>query len=200
MYIARIITNMRKIDTIDLVERTNKVDDIDENIPTLIVGKELAESICGKENIHVLDKKIRKNLFWTFARLEKRNEYEIDIEKFNSFVIDKLLSMVKYTFFNIYYEPLIRIKRLISFVANDEEKHFYVTKKHIYIYYDGNVFGISFDQIRYIGINDKKIMSLIKRGKNNKVFFNDDFIGYRLRGMLGSNSVIVPYLHFLMVK
>ena len=32
------------------------------------------------------------------------------------------------------------------------------------------------------------------------VFFNDDFIGYRLRGMLGNNSIIVPYLHFLMAK
>ena len=113
---------MRKIDTIDLVEITNRVDGIDESVPTLIVGKELAESICGKENIHVLDKKIKKNLFWTFARLEKRSEYELDIEKFNSFVIIKLMSMVKYTFFNMYYEPLSRIKRLISFVANDEEK------------------------------------------------------------------------------
>lgn len=200
MYIARVITNMRKIDTIDLVEKTNKVDSINESVPTLIIGKELAESICGKENIHLLDKKIRKNLFWTFTRLEKRSEYELDIEKFNSFVVSKLLSMVKYYFFNIYHEPLIRIKRLISFVTNDEEKHFYVTKKHIYLYYDGNVFGISFYQTRYVGIDDKKIMALIKRGKNNKVFFNDDFIGYRLRGMLGNNSIIVPYLHFLMAK
>ena len=200
MYIAKIITNMRNVDTIDLVEITNRVDGIDESVPTLIVGKELAESICGKENIHVLDKKIKKNLFWTFARLEKRSEYELDIEKFNSFVINKLMSMVKYTFFNMYYEPLSRIKRLISFVANDEEKHFYMTKNHIYIYYNGNVFGISLDQIRYVGINDKKITALIKRGRNNKLFFNDDFIGYRLRGMLGNNSIIVPYLHFLMVK
>lgn len=200
MYIAKIITNMRKIDTIDLVEITNRVDGIDEFIPTLIVGKELAESICGKENIHVLDKKIKKNLFWTFARLEKRSEYELDIEKFNSFVITKLMSMVKYAFFNLYYEPLSRIKRLISFVVNDEEKHLYMTKNHIYIYYNGNVFGISLGQIRYVGINDKKIIALIKRGRNNKLFFNDDFIGYRLRRMLGNNSIIVPYLHFLMAK
>ena len=62
------------------------------------------------------------------------------------------------------------------------------------------MFGISLDQIRYVGINDKKITALIKRGRNNKLFFNDDFIGYRLRGMLGNNSIIVPYLHFLMVK
>lgn len=200
MYIAKIITNMRKIDTIDFVERTNKVDSIDESVPTLIIGKELAESICGKENIHVLDKKIRKNLFWTFTKLEKRSEYEIDIEKFNSFVTSKLLDMVKYTFINIYYEPLNRIKRLILFLTNNEEKHIYVTKRHIYIYYMGKVFGISLDQIRYVGVDEKKIIKLIKRGENNKLFFNDNFVSYRMRKMIGNNSIIVPYLHFLIDK
>jgi hypothetical protein len=198
MYIGRIITNMRKIDTIDFVEKTNKVDSIDDSIPTLIIGKELAESICGKENIRILNKKIRKNLFWTFTKLEKRSEYEKDVENFNSFVIDKLEKSVKYSFINIFYEPLSKIKRLITFIRNDARKDIYVTDKHIYINYKTYVFGISLEQTRYIDVKDKSVMKLLNEGKNNIVFQNDDFISYRLKKRIPNNLIIVPYLHFLM--
>lgn len=197
MYIGRVVTNMKKIDTVDFVERTNKVDSIDQSIPTLIVGKELAESIYGKENIRMLNKKIDKNVYWTFTKLEKRNEFEKDIEAFNTMVIDCLENTVDYFFFNIFYEPISRVKKFITFVSNNEKKIVYVTDKHIYIYYNKHVFGISLEQTRYLGISDEKILNLFKRGKSNVLIDNVDFMSYRMRKRLLGNNIIVPYLYFL---
>ena len=191
---------MRKIDTIDFVEKTNKTDSIDASIPTLIIGKELAETICGSENIHVLDKKIRKNLYWTYTKLEKRSEFEKDLSAFNDVVIDKSSNSVKYTFINIFYEPLARIKSIIKFIENDKEKIFYLTDKHIYLYYQGNVIGFSFDQTRYLSIKDEKIRNIMQRGKNNVILDNDSFISYKMRRMIPSCNILVPYLYFLKDK
>lgn len=200
MYIGRIITNMRKVDTIDFVEKSSKTDSIDTSIPTLIIGKELAESVCGKENIHVLDKKIGKNLYWTYTKLEKRNEFENDLLMFNELVVSKLSNSVKYTFINIFCESLARIKSIIGFIRNDSDKIFYLTDRHIYLYYEGNVIGFSLDYTRYIGIKDDKIRSLIKEGKNNIILDNDSFISYKMKMFIPSCNILVPYLYFLKNK
>ena len=75
-YLGRVITNGRKINTIDFVDKTSKYDSIDTSIPTLIIGKALAEKIYGKDKIHILTKKIEDNVFWTYSKTEKRQKYE----------------------------------------------------------------------------------------------------------------------------
>lgn len=188
---------MKRIDTIDFVEKTDRVDGIDLSVPTLIVGKELAVSICGSENIHVLNKKIKENLYWTYSKFEKRNEFEKDIEAFNSLIIDKLSHSVKYTFINIFYEPLSRIKRIISFIKNGNKKLFYFTKNHVYLYYNGYVFGFSLDQTRYIGISDEKIKTMVSLNVNNTILCNDKFVSNVIKRYIPYCDVLIPYLHFL---
>ena len=58
MNIGRIITKNKNIDTLDFVDVTEHIGNIDNFIPTLIVGKKNAEEIYGKDNVKVLDKKI----------------------------------------------------------------------------------------------------------------------------------------------
>jgi hypothetical protein len=156
--------------------------------------------VCGKENVHVLDKKIGKNLYWTYTKLEKRNEFEKDLLMFNELVVSKLSNSVKYTFINIFCEPLARIKSIIGFIRNDSDKIFYLTDRHIYLYYEGNVIGFSLDYTRYIGIKDDKIRSLIKEGKNNIILDNDNFISYKMKMFIPSCNILVPYLYFLKNK
>ena len=74
MYIGRIITKNKNINTLDFVDVTKNVGSIDNFTPTLIIGKKKAEEIYGKENIKVLDKKITNNVSWTFDKVERRNE------------------------------------------------------------------------------------------------------------------------------
>ena len=64
MYLGRIITKSKNVDTIDFVDITNdKSFAKDCTIPTLVIGKKNAQELVGKENIHFLDKKISDNLY-----------------------------------------------------------------------------------------------------------------------------------------
>ena len=66
MYIGRIITNAKKIDFFEFIDKTNDTSKIDSTIPTLIVGKGLAESMFGKDKVKILDRQLGKNLYWTY--------------------------------------------------------------------------------------------------------------------------------------
>ena len=53
MYIGRVITNSKKIEVLDFIDKTADVSKVNGDIPTLIVGKSFAESIYGKENVRI---------------------------------------------------------------------------------------------------------------------------------------------------
>ena len=102
MYIGRIITKGKNLETVDFVDITQQLNITDKTVPTLIIGKQNAEKIYGKENVHVLDKKIEDNVYWTFGKLERRNDFERDLLAFNKMLIKKLFKNVNYEYFNVY--------------------------------------------------------------------------------------------------
>ena len=76
-YIGRIITK-NKLESSTLFDITSSLKKVNDDIPTLIIGWNNAKTIYG-DNLDILDKKISKNLYWTFSKREKRNDYENDI-------------------------------------------------------------------------------------------------------------------------
>ena len=106
MYIGRIITNAKKIDSFEFIDKTNDISKIDSTIPTLIVGKSLAESMFGKDKVKILDRQLGKNLYWTYSKTEKRSAYEEDINEFNDFVIAYMLKNTKYQSFSLFRNGL----------------------------------------------------------------------------------------------
>ena len=130
-YIGRIVTNSKAIDTLDYVEVTNKKSDLDFSIPTLIIGKKNALELFGEEDVKVLDRKIKNNVFWTYGKTEKRNIYEEDLNKFNQYLIKNLSKNIIYIFFNVLSEPLYRIKRFIAFMSGNVDKIVYITDNTI---------------------------------------------------------------------
>ena len=90
MVIGRIITNDKKLRVLDFVEKVNVIAKYDDKIPTLIIGKDIAEELYGKENIKVLNKQINDYTYWTFSKSERRVEFEKDLEKFNTMLFNKL--------------------------------------------------------------------------------------------------------------
>lgn len=80
MFIGRIITKSKNVDTIDFVDITSDKSSVNGkdgcSIPTLVIGKKNIIDIVGEDNVHYLDKKVANNLYWTFAKTEQRNEYE----------------------------------------------------------------------------------------------------------------------------
>ena len=197
MYIGRIISNKENIDTLDFVDVTENVGSIDNFIPTLIIGKKKAEEIYGKENIKVLDKKITNNVSWTFDKVERRNEYERDLKAFNDSLIKTIKKNIKYEFFNIYIEPISRIKKLISFIKSPKIKYIYIFNDHIYMYYNNIVYGISLSDIQYLGINKNRILRLLNSNNSNIIVENHDFLSKKMSPIIKEDKILIPYLYFL---
>lgn len=197
MYIGRIISNKENIDTLDFVDVTKNIGSIDNFIPTLIIGKKKAEEIYGKENIKVLDKKITNNVSWTFDKVERRNEYERDLKAFNDSLIKTIKKNIKYEFFNIYIEPISRIKKLISFIKSPKIKYIYIFNDHIYMYYKNIVYGISLSDIQYLGINKNRILRLLNSNSSNIIVENHDFLSKKMRQIIKEDKILIPYFYFL---
>lgn len=197
MYIGRIISKNKNIDTLDFVDVTENIGSIDNFIPTLIIGKKKAEDIYGKENIKVLDKKITDNVSWTFDKVEHRNEYERDLKAFNDSLIKTIKKNIKYEFFNIYIEPISRIKKLISFIKSPKIKYIYIFNNHIYMYYNNIVYGISLSDIEYLGINKNRILKLLNSNSSNIIVENHDFLSKKMKQTIKDDKILVPYLYFL---
>lgn len=197
MYIGRIISNKENIDTLDFVDVTKNIGSIDNFIPTLIIGKKKAEEIYGKENVKVLDKKITNNVSWTFDKVERRNEYERDLKTFNDSLIKTIKKNIKYEFFNIYIEPISRIKKLISFIKSPKIKYIYIFNNHIYMYYKNIVYGISLSDIQYLGINKNRILRLLNSNSSNIIVENNDFLSKKMRQIIKEDKILIPYFYFL---
>jgi len=197
MYIGRIITKGKNLETLDFVDITQQLDMTDKTIPTLIIGKQNAEKIYGKENVHVLDKKIEDNVYWTFGKLERRNDFERDLLSFNKILSKKLFNSVKYEYFNVYTSGYSDIKTLLTKIDRNKGNVCYVSDRDLYLLIDNVVYGISFRDLEYIGIDKDKVINRIKRNRNTRMVTNDYFISRNMKKYLNSTRFIIPYIYFL---
>ena len=200
MYIGRIITKVKNFDTLDFVEITNDTTKIDNTIPTLIIGKQTVESLYGKENVHVLDKKVGDNVYWTFSKLERRNDFERDVEKFNGKLFKNLMSQVKYEYISPFTTTYSKVKETLTLLKDRKEKIVYIFDQHLYVLYNNIVYGLSFIEMNYIGISRDKIMNTLINGRNVKMVRNSNFISRNMQKKIKDNKIIVPYLYFLTQK
>lgn len=192
--IARIISKNKNIETIECVDITDDYTSIDYDIPTLIVGKEFAEEIFGKDKIKIIDKRIEKNVFWCFGKFERRDEYEKSLREFNDYVIKEIFKSVEYRFFSIFTRDLYDKKKLIIFLNNRYDKYIYIFEDHIYINFNEKVLGLSLKEFEYVGIKKEKIIRKMYENKNNHIITNDYFLPKKLKELIGNNRIVIPYL------
>lgn len=183
----------------DFIDVTADTSAIDNSMPTLIIGKKRAEEIYGKDKIKVLNKRIEENIYWTYAKNERRNDFEKDVQAFNKIVTNTIFSKIKYEFFNIMMEPYSRIKAFIRFIKSSRKKIIYKANNHLYIYTEGNnnIIGLSLSDAVYCGISENKIMNKIKANINNTIIEDNNFLTPKMKQMLSDSNIYVPYLYFL---
>lgn len=197
MYIGRIITKNKNINTLDFVDVTDNFGSIDNFVPTLVIGKKNAENFFGKHNIKVLDKHINDNVIWTFDKTERRNEYENELLKFNSNLIKNINKKIKYEFFNFFIEPCSRVKKLLRFVKSNTDKYIYINNEHVYMYFNDKIYGFSLTDIEYMGVSKNKVLTLLKSNEHNHIVYNKDFLSQKMRNIIKDNNILVPYFYFL---
>lgn len=195
MFLGRIVSGAKIQDVPFYIEVTKKF--TDDGVPTIVVGKKRAVELFGAENVHVLDRSINEHVSWTYAKNERRNEYEEDIDKFKKSITKKLKSNVSYYFVNIFTERYSFFKKMLKWIDSDKKKSVYLTDKHVYIYGGKNVIGLSLGDFDYAGIDSDKIVDRIKKNPSNFVFTDEDFNGEAERKVVSDNNLIVPYIHFL---
>lgn len=200
MYIGRIITKNKNFDTLDFVDITSDTTKIDNTIPTLIIGRQTAETLYGGENIHVLDKKVGDNVYWTYSKLERRNDFEKDIEKFNNKLFKNLMSQVSYEYISPFTTDYSTVKKILGSLKDNKTKIGYIFDQHLYILYNNIVYGLSFVEMEYVGIKRDKIMSRILNSKKVKIVPNTNFLSRNMRKLIKDNKIIIPYAYFLKEK
>lgn len=193
-YVANIITKSR-LDVSEYINVTKDITTVDLQIPTLIIGWANVKELYP--NADILNKRISENVFWTYSNREKRQEYEPDLAKFIKNAFDRLETSVKYTFFNVLTSSLSRNKSLLKYINSNIPKVIYVSDKHTYIYDGKQVIGISLSDLEFYGINREKVLNVMKRNKKNHMIYNDSFLNYKMKRIVGDNNKIVPFLFSL---
>ena len=195
--VARIITKSKNVDTFKFITVTVNKENINPNVPTLIIGKETALTVYPKEKIHIRNRNIEGKVWWTYARTEKRDEYESDIKKFNKYVLEELTKSVKYISFNIITAPFSRIKDMLSFFRNNEDKYVYITDKQIYTFSKGVVFGISKDEMMYCGIDMDRVYKKLTAIPSVRIVKSNKYDWWEMKKMNSKSDLIIPYIDFL---
>nr|DAG50388.1 MAG TPA: hypothetical protein [Bacteriophage sp.] len=197
MYIANVITNGSATGVTEMAERISNFENADMSKPTLIIGKKNAESIFGKENIKVLNRNIKDNVIWTYAKNERRDDYLEGIKNFNSFVFDALKQKVKYKYFDVFHTNYSTVRDFILYMGNKQRKVAYLKKEHIYFYTKNSVYGLDLRECEYLGIKKEKIINIIKNAKNISFVSNLEENSLELDEYLSSNAYLIPYIYYL---
>lgn len=169
------------------------IEEIDKNLPTLIVGWSIVNKYYP--NFDILNKELTKNVFWTFKKTERRDIFEEDLTRFISFSIKNLVKDTKYVFIDIIqYYTYSKIKKFIITITQSLKISTYIHKDMVYISADNLIFGIDLLQLRYMGINTDKIIK--KLTKISKIIENNNNYSSYLKE-LNNEMKYIPFLYNL---
>lgn len=166
------------------------IDDIDNSLPTLVVGVENAKkyvngfSMFNREGIN-------GQFSWTFAKTERRKEYNDDIFKFKKKVILNKLKDIKYEYINFPCYTPTKIKRFIEYMNGNDRKLCFLMKDSNFIFIYSrkykHVFGLSLTLCEYCEIEKHKVINRIKSNQHNKIINGLNFIDKETRQIIGDN-------------
>lgn len=187
------IVSKRKIkDTVGFVEIVNDISEVSgQTNPILIIGINEAKKLTS--SFSILNKKIDKDVFWTYGKTEKRDEHEKDIKQFYEYVLSKVMNEVPYYYVNLLTLRYTKAKNLLNIINNDITKYIYINNNIIYIYYNNYILGVSLTIAEYIGIKRDKILSRIRSNPKNVVSYTDSFLDANMRKVINNKKYVTPY-------
>ncbi len=134
--------------------------------PTLIVGWNFVKSHF--KDVKISQKKIKKNLYWTFSTEEDKKQYDIDIKKFILKSIKEFFPKNYKTFDSIINGDILNQNDIFSEIVNF---CFFDKNNILYIYNDQYFTGINLESIDYVGQSSVQYIEFIIK-KYNLIFFN----------------------------
>ena len=186
-YIANVVSKSKKYKFNDFINVTNSYNDIDHSVPTLIVGTEMVKSIFSGD-VSYIDRKIDKNISWTFSTVEKRASNEEDIEKFKENIIKTLKKRINYKYIDVNSYDFMSFDEFVDEFLKNKETFYFFTDKMLYLSDIDEVKGISLEFCEYLGWKkDDIVKKVVENTKNvtsihrlpmeiDKNFFKNDDI------------------------
>lgn len=191
------IANIISKNSINVSQDFNVVESMDKiihGLPTLIIGVDLTELLYP--DFDILDRCIEENMYWTFKKTEKRDNFNQDLDWFITKVYTDLIKKVNYVYIDmIQYkkQTLIKIvrkiyslKNIVTFIHNDM----------VYLYGDNIIFGLDLKLAKYMGMNVIKLKDKIKLISTDFLSDSEILIEYKnIVDTLNGKIRIIPYLY-----
>lgn len=169
MYIGNIVVSSANIKVDSCYKKCLTMDEIDNNLPTLIIGLQNAKKNINSFNIL---EKTYGNVWWTFSKTEKRIDYDKDMELFYQICISKCVEKMNYKFIDIMNIDYGRGKKLLKYIKNSTNKHYYIdNNKFIFLYDEAmpqRLWGFSLNTAAFCGLSKRKIISTIANNEKNR--------------------------------
>lgn len=163
-----------------------------EGKPLLIIGIKNAKNYSN--NFNILEKKLSDNVFWTYSKFESKHEHDKDILEFNKNVVKISTSVVEYNYVDIFRLRYSSVKKIYKVLFSSDRKHIYISNGMLYFTYGTHVIGISLNIMDYCGMRYQKRIEMLRENKNNMILDEESKFSLMLKGVLGDNGYLIPYL------
>lgn len=192
MKVANIVST-NKVNVSDEFNVVSSMDNIIQELPTLIIGIETVIKIYPDFNI--LDICLAPDIYWTFKRTEKRDKYEEDLNWFIRKVYNDHMKDLTYVFVDPIQHKPRTLRKIIRKITSLTDIVTYVHDDMVYMYADKLIFGIDLKLLHYMHMDTLKIKDKIKR--ISKDFLDDKKILIEYKKTvetLGNQVKYIPYL------
>lgn len=180
----------------EVFNKCSSYDDIDTELPTLIIGLENARKYI--EDFNILDKEYG-NVYWTFKKTERRDDHTIDIQKFYDMALGRITFDVHYRYLNLATMDFTSVKNFITYIRSPRKKTCTFTKDgNMMFIYDKNrktVYGLSLSLTDYIGIDRKKVIGRILSNRRNEYVKDFSFITERMKKVTVNDQYLIPVFY-----
>ena len=203
-YIGNIIVSNLNYKSEEYFKKCKTLDEIDNEVPTLIIGLDNAKKNITDFNI--LKRQYSDNmLWWTFSKNERRVDHDKDIVDFQNFCIGKMIGKINYKYVNYVDLNYGKAKKIINYLLGNKKKCYYVDNNKFIFLYDKenthnskNIYGFSLNTLAFFGISREKIVNLFKKGKNNLQIKNFYSIPRTIRNLVNDDipSKMVLFEYF----
>ncbi|MCD8207230.1 MAG: hypothetical protein LUD72_04750 [Bacteroidales bacterium] len=156
---GNILTESETFTTEDFLNVCHTREELDESLPTLVIGLELARRTIDGFDIRTKDYP-EQNLCWTFKRVERQADFREDLENFTKRCILSLMDGIGYYYANVMTMSYSTARRFVSYLRNDEPKDIYIDRNRfafIYAPERAEIYGLSLTTCEYLGIPKNKV-------------------------------------------
>lgn len=178
----------------DIIKVVNDVDECVNPLPKLIIGLDNAKKYAKDNNLEfdILDHVYSNGDMWTFKKTEKREFYEQNIQEFKDMIVEYQSNNTNYYYINIYSLKYSQFKRLYNIIMNNMLNNIIIDKEMLYLSInDNDVIGISFNHLRYIGIDKDKIIERLKNGYNNRLYYTTSKNMWKLKDWFNGREYVI---------